>query len=468
MTLVATYNEPEARVELVTTGLLTAGATLFTIQRGPTSSGPWTDVRSVVNQVVTTDSAETWYDYEYTPGPDVTNYYRVISRAKAEFVSAGTVAQAYTGGPSTLSPGLPAGLASGDVMVLTTVQGLDCNNDDGIWPPVISGWTLVNSSRNGGIGQAFFIRQATSSEVAPTFNRVVNSGLNSVQSAQIAAFRYVRPVVLANRILDTFQPGGNTFEWPALPSLENNSVFIGMGFSLDPWTSVTPTTNWTQVDDAVSTDRTSGGCTMASSIFWQYLVEGASADIPSGLQASITGGTHTFKATALMSLSYDPTDAPVTLIFTDDVDTPLSVVWLKDPLRPPRNVVVQVASPTQIRLAARSGLFDIKGRAEPIEISEIRRSASWTQRWVFSTFDELDALLELFAPGRTLLLHVPARGDIPDCPPWPRNLPGGYIYVGDVAQETAPDDPIPGTMTAPVQIVAAPDPSLDYLEVPVP
>lgn len=468
MTLVATYDQPNARVALVTTGLLTAGATIFSIQRAPTNSGPWTDIRGAADQVATTNSAQTWYDYEYDPGPDVTNYYRVISKTKAAFVAAGTVSQAYTGGPSTLTPGLPAGLATGDVMLMTVTQSVDCNNDDGVWPPVISGWTLVSTSPSSTMATALFMRVATASESAPTFNRVVNSGLLSVESAQIAAFRYVRPVVLNNAWRNTGQPASTTqVGFPALTALENHSMYVAIGLSADVWTSVAATASWTLISATASTDRTVSACTSASSIAWQYQSQSGAANISAGVMA-ITGGSHSLKNGATLALSYDPTNAPTSVLFSDDVDTPLDEVWLKDPLRPPRNMVVQVASPSQMKFVARSGLFDVKGRAEPIEISEIRRAMSWTQRWAFTTFDELDGLVELFAPGRTLLLHVPARGDLPDCPPWPRNLPGGYIYVGDVTEETGPDVAIPGTMTAPVQIVAAPDPGLDFLEDPVP
>lgn len=471
MTLVATYNEPEARVELVTTGLLTAGATIFSVQRAPTPSGPWTGVRGAVEQIATTNSAETWYDYEYDPGPDVTNYYQVVSKAPAEFVSVGTSSQPYTLGTPTYAPGLPAGRQVGDVMIMLVAQSLACASAPS-WTFGVPGWTLVFSSVPvSGLAYKMFIREVDGTETTPSFDMPPIAGGGVVGAAQIALFRYVRPTVLARATRGVSDQPASTSQigFPELGSLENFSMFVASGISADPWTSVAPPVGWTQIDDAVSTDRTQSACTTTMSLAWQYLVQGASATVPAGVM-TVTGGSHaaSSKVGYTFSLPYDPTNATTSTLFTDDVDTPLSVVWLKDPLRPPRNVVVQVASPTQIRLAARSGLFDIKGRADPVEISEIRRSASWTQRWVFTTFAELDALLELFAPGRTLLLHVPARGDIPDCPPWPRNLPGGFIYVGDVAQETAPDDPIPGTMTAPVQIVAAPDAGLDYLEDPIP
>lgn len=466
MTLVATYNQAEARVELVTTGLLTAGAIVFSIQRAPSPSGPWTNVRGVVDKQATTNSAQTWYDYEYSPGPDVTNYYQVISKTGPLVVGFGTPSSAGPANPVNLSAGWHASTAVGDVLVAEFVgTGVNASS----WPPAISGsgWTLISSVvDNGGVNPstAVWMKQVQSGDSGPTTVSHSYTG-NGYAQLQVITLRNVNPVVTGlNQISFDNQATSTTqirYGLLFTPPDDHSLILVaGASSGTTGWTSVAASAGFTIIDD--------NGASRASTV-WQYQVQTTAAAVPAGIM-TITGGSHgqNMKIAFSMSIQYNPDSSAVTTLFTDDVDTPLTEVWLKDPLRPPRNIAIQVASPTQIRLAARSGLFDIKGRAEPIEISEIRRASSWTQRWVFTTFAELDALLELFASGRTLLLHVPARGDIPDCPPWPRNLPGGYIYVGDVAQETAPDEPIPGTMTAPVQIVAAPDPGQGYLESPVP
>lgn len=469
MTLVATYDQPNARVTLVTTGLITAGATIYSIQRGPTASGPWTTVRGASNILATTNSAETYYDYEYVAGPGVTNFYRVISRARATFIGVGSAISGTNADPLSLSPTWHASTAAGDLLVLTLTGNFTAPDN---WPPAPSGtgWTLVfaanfdGGTAQDGLKRAVWIKKVMPGEVGPTSLSMTFFGMVGLGDgqAQIATFRNVRPVVLLGGVGGSQPASTSLVRFPNVSVSENFATVIAEVNSGNAtgWTSVAASSGFTMMS--------SPGATRAS-LAWQYQVQGLATNVASA-DLTITGGSHaqSVKAGSTIVLSWDADNAAVTVLFTDNEATPLDVVWLKDPLRPPRNRIVQVASPTSMVFAARSGLFDIKGRADPIEVSEIRRAESWTQRWVFTTFDELDDLIDLFAPGRTLYLQVPARGTVPDCPPWPRNLPGGYIYTGDLSQQTAPDDPIPGTLTAPVQIVAAPDPGLDYLENPVP
>jgi hypothetical protein len=454
VSLAATYDQANAVVELTVDGLQTASAAIASIERS-TDGATWTGVRGAVDFVVTGDTAEVYLDYEYTAGPGVTNFYRVVGRDQAQFIGVGTASDD-DGASFTISPSLPVGVQAGDLMVLFVevynTSGSTINENP-------SGWTLVGRSP-GYLGNddfpvktSIYMRVAVAGDIAPTIEINQTGGAQSHNAiAQIAAFRNVRPVSLgAARSSEAEQPASTTqIRFPALDVVENFALVIAFAASGVEWTSVAAPSPFTIIDDPI-------GASSTSAIAWAYDVRGDAGVVPSDV-FTLTGGSHpeTTKRGWTAAFSYDSINAPSSVLFTDDVDTPLDVVWLKDPLRPARNMIVEVASPTQIRHASRSGLFDIKGRAEPIEVSEIRRARAWTQRWVFQTFDELDAMLELFASGRTLLLHVPARGTLPDCPPWPRSLPGGYIAVGEVSEETAPDAPLPGTLTAPVQIVAAP------------
>lgn len=455
MSLSATYDQTNAVVELTVDGLATAGAAIASIERS-TDGVTWTGVRGAINLPVTGDGPDVYLDYEFTPGPGVTNYYRVVEQDGPEFVAVGTV-DSDEGNGVTLTPGLPVGTQVGDILVMF-VGVSTIVNAHGINDP--SGWVLVGKSP-GFLGTddlpmrtAIYAKVAQAGESTPsvTINGTIASSCAGI--AQVAAFRNVRLVLLgATEAQEADQPASTTqVEFPALAVVEDFALALAFGASAVVWTSAAAPSPFTLIDDPVV-----NGSNNDASIAWAYDVRAVAGTVASDV-FTITGGTHDpdDKRGWTAAFSYDATNVPVSTLFTDDVDTPLEEIWLKDPLRPARNMVVEVASPTGIRHAARSALFDIKGRAEPIEVSEIRRSRSWTQRWVFHTFDELDALLELFSTGRTLLLQVPARGTLPNCPPWPRSLPGGYIHVGDVAEETAPDQSLPGTLTAPVQIVAAP------------
>jgi hypothetical protein len=461
MTLVVTYDEPDARTVLVTTGLVTAGAAIFSIQRGPTSSGPWTGVRGAVNVNVTTDAAQTWYDYEYDAGPNVINYYRVLGQEGPRFIGYGTPGTDATD-PYTLTMGWHASTLPGDVLVMALAGATSADPLGFVIPG--GGWSYAGGNYfANGAAVEIFIKQVVVGDAGPTvFTLTCGTPIEFI--GQIATFRNVRPVVLGtgNR---QGPAATNLIGYAALPApAENHAMVIILGGARDTsWSSAAPPAGFIIIDDPTFFSA------LGANLVWAYQVQGLSAALVSGSFTAASGSYSTTEKTgASMMLAYDAVTAASTELFTGSVATPLSVVWLKDPLAPPRNMIVQVGSPTQIRDAARSGLFDIKDRAEPVEISEIRRARNWTQRWIFTTFPELDALLTLFAPGRTLLLHVPARGTVPVCEPWPRNLPGGFIYVGDISEEPAPDAAIPGVLVAPVQVVAAPVPELDYVEVPVP
>jgi hypothetical protein len=466
MSLTATYDQANARVELVTNGLVTAGTTIFSIQRGPTALGPWTGVRGAVNQTVTVDTDQTWYDYEYEAGPGTTNYYRVIAQDGPELVGYGSVgSDAAT--PVDLTMTWHASTQPGDVLVLATVGSISSSG-----PTIFydlhgqNGWIFASAwAASNGVAVWFFVKEVVAGDTYSTTLTYSSTPGDMEFVGQIATFRNVNPNVL-NSGRYTDQPATtNLVRYAPLPAPdENHSLVVVFGGAEGAvWSSASPPAGFTIIDDPTFFSA------LGASLAWAYQIQGSASALSSGDFTAASGSySETQKLGASLMLSYDPTNATSSELFADDVDTPLTEVWLKDPLRPPRNTVVEVASPSQIRMASRSGLFDIKDRADPIEISDIRRSKSWTQRWVYRTFTELDSLVELFASGRTLFLHVPARGSLPDCPPWPRNLPGGYISVGDLSQEEAPDVPIPGTLTAPVQEVAAPSPELGYLEEPTP
>jgi hypothetical protein len=454
MSLSATYDQTNAVVELTVDGLATAGAAIATIERSD-DNATWTPVRGAVSFPVTGDGPDVYLDYEFTPGPGVTNYYRVVEQDGPEFIAVGTADSEQANG-MTLTPGLPVGTQPDDILVLyvgvSTPTGAHGINDP-------AGWTLLGKSP-GYLGSddlpmrtAIYAKVAVAGESTPsvTISGAIASSCAGI--AQVAAFRNLRPVMLgANEAQEGDQPASTTqVEFPALAVVEDFALALAFGASAVAWTSAAAPSPFTLIDDPLINNSDD------ASLAWAYDVRAAAGTVASDV-FTITGGSHpaSSKRGWTVALSYDSTNAPTSVLFTDDVDTPLDEVWLKDPLRPARNMVVEVASPVGVRHASRSALFDIKGRAEPIEVSEIRRTRAWTQRWIVRTFTELDGLLELFAPGRTLLLQVPARGTVPECPPWPRNLPGGYISVGDVAEETAVDAALPATLTAPVQIVAAP------------
>ncbi|MET9480945.1 hypothetical protein [Streptomyces sp. NPDC006638] len=99
-------------------------------------------------------------------------------------------------------------------------------------------------------------------------------------------------------------------------------------------------------------------------------------------------------------------------------------VWLKDPGLPARSVraVVSTPLPTWTR-AARQGVRQVRGRARPVVISDVRSSRTGSLTLVTETDADVDALWWVLDPGGPLLLQWP--------PGWgERDM---YVSVGDVS-----------------------------------
>lgn len=469
MSLMLDYDQDNARVEITVDGLQTAGAVLFTIERS-TDQVNWTRVRGAINQPVIDDDPILFFDYEYTPGPGVTNFYRVVGQDAAEFVGVGAathVNQAGSLGVQTFT--LPAGIQEGDLLIAWIAARRTAIVGDGVvgqapfspsWQSL--GWSfahvnVISRSDPAGPGSqicASFMKIAGPSESNP---QVVVAG--SPVSCQIAAFRNVQAEFLNARVnagADNSNAQNISVEPLSIP--DDHALVMAFGVKQDDWTSVTPPSGFTEIDESSTTLGEDQGLT------WSYQIQTQAQNIPAG-QFTVTGGSTANSVGLISAFPYDPGASSSTVLFSDSVATPLEVAWLKNPLRPPRNTIVKLGRPTQLRRAARSGLFDIKGRADPIEVTEIRRSIAWVQPFVADSFGESDGLLDLFEPGETLLLHVPGRDDSPGCPP-SQDLPGGYIHVGEVVEERSPDKSLPRAFTAPVQKVAGPRPELNYIEPP--
>src|SRR5690606_12524915 len=181
-------------------------STLFTIERS-TDQVNWTRVRGAINQQVIDDDPIQFYDYEYTPGPGVTNFYRVVGQDAAKFVGVGTathVNQAGSLGVQTFN--LPAGIQEGDLLIAWIAARRTAIVGDGVvgqasfspsWQ--ILGWSLasvnvISMSDPSGPGSqtcALFMKIAGPSESNP---QVMVAG--SPVSCQIAAFRNVQAEVL--------------------------------------------------------------------------------------------------------------------------------------------------------------------------------------------------------------------------------------------------------------------------------
>lgn len=121
--------------------------------------------------------------------------------------------------------------------------------------------------------------------------------------------------------------------------------------------------------------------------------------------------------------SYDAADvlqSTQTGTFTATLDT----VWFKFLARPYLNRTVTVNDWSDVERSSRNGLFAVVGRADPVAITDVHSSRSFTLSVLADTLDEADQLDFALSSGLVVLLHTPA-----DC-----GVPTMYAAIGDYAQ----------------------------------
>lgn len=138
----------------------------------------------------------------------------------------------------------------------------------------------------------------------------------------------------------------------------------------------------------------------------------------------------------------------------------LDAVWLKCPTHPYLNRAVDVLTFSPVARPARSALFEVIGRPEPIAVTAPRGAPAWDLRLAADDLrTDPDADPDVWAAwvtaalslGEVMLLHVPAA--------WP--VPAGYVHIGDAQTGfLAGHAASPGYVDLPCQAVAAPVPDI--------
>lgn len=127
-----------------------------------------------------------------------------------------------------------------------------------------------------------------------------------------------------------------------------------------------------------------------------------------------------------------------------------SGVWFKSITRPFLNRAVEVVGHGDIRRAGRNGVFEVKGRSDPIAVTDVRSSRRWTLTVMAQTVVDADALELVLASGDPLYVQTDGT----------RDIPGGYVVVDEMERSRY------GTVSArryfdlPMRNVAAPGPDV--------
>lgn len=215
------------------------------------------------------------------------------------YVAAGSAALANN---ASVTPGLPAGWASGDLLVMLAGTRTGTVNTP-------SGWTSLSASG----GMAVLGRIARSADTAPTVTFTGGSA-NSDTMARIAAFRgtdqNIATVVHASAVQGN--ASAQNISTPALTITADGCAVIRAAYKRDDWTNISTPSGYTMIG-ASATDMVSTAGDDAGE-FWCYKIETTASSLSSGSHTVTGGASATSVAVALALRPYQaPTSASFTL-----------------------------------------------------------------------------------------------------------------------------------------------------------
>jgi hypothetical protein len=424
VTLNVTYDDTEAlgRVQLTFSGY--ASVADYALVERSLDLVTWETVRGG-ETVPLSGGAGHIDDYEYAAG--VLNHYRVtaVDTSLPTFVSAGTGA---TGNNASVSPGLPAGVADGNLMVLSA----SIRNSATGTVNTPAGWSLMTSYGNVSV----FGRYRVTGDTAPTVT-FAGGAAGDDTIARIVAFTNadIVPLVVSPQLnasaQDIATPATTT------PDTGRPTIATFVGWKQDDWTSIGPRGSFTHAWDTVATAGNDAGMT------YDYRIEASGSLVWPTASAAVTGGAAAISRAIMMVLG--------SRSFTNQETGSITPVMLshrlKNPSRPSLNVKIEVVSRSPITRRARTGTFDVLNRTLPVAVTDVQSSQEFTiELDVFGTSSAADMDKRL-ASGEPLFLQARTPTG---------HLPTMYFVCKDVEQrqDVVGSDSI--TFTVPMTEVAKP------------
>lgn len=204
---------------------------------------------------------------------------------------------------SAPTPGLPAGLAAGDVMVCVFFSK---EVTDGT-VSISAGWDQIINDRTSGGLLAAWRRAWQSGDAAPTFTLGGHATGNSGDSAiaQIAAFTGIDTTSIVD-VVGTISTNASQANIGAISgiSLGARDVVIVVGGKCDDWTSVATLSGdgltWNELGEP---DTTSGA---DAGLVWNYAIAGSSGVTVTSKTFTVTGGANNVGKGVMFSLNFDP------------------------------------------------------------------------------------------------------------------------------------------------------------------
>lgn len=394
MTVTLTYDSTLARVRIAATGL--AAADVASVERS-TDGVRWTTVRGASAVPVAAGVlGRTVDDYEFPS--DVLTTYRVrgIESGAITFVAAGT---AGAGNNASVTPGLPAGLIEGDLLVaFATIR----NSGTGtVNTP--AGWTTAKDNGN----TRMMTRRYVAGDVAPTIT-FTGGVANADTLSRIAAFRRAD----ASPAASTAQLNGSAqnIAYGALTPTADGYAIIAAAWRQDDWTSVATLAGWTEISEQTST--TGDDASQA----WDYLIQTTATAIPSG-SFVVTGGLAAISRSMVVAFPHAEYLNSQTATITPALDG----IWLKSIAKPFLNRRVTVTDWSAPTRPARGGVFEVVGRSAPTAVNDVRGSKRFVLTVMTTDRADEDNLDIVLSPNDIMLIHTAATCAVP----------GGYVTIGD-------------------------------------
>lgn len=388
MTVAATYDDTEelGRVRLTLSGY-SSYADFAKIERSIDGVN-WTTVRGG-SAVPLLSGAATLDDYEFRP--NLLNTYRVSTwdTATPSLIAQGTGASAVN---ASVTPGLPAGLQKGDLMVLHAA----IRNSGTGTVNVPAGWTVVTNTGN----MLLAVRSWVSGDTAPTvtFN---NGAANEDTTAYIFGIRNVDPTPyqIATPLLNgSFQ----NVDTPAI-TYPANSFFIRYAWKQDDYTTFdfSPLGNAGGVSTVTGNDSSifAGGIARPTAGTWPL----QNIPVTGGAAAISRAGAASFVQRAVLDQD------------TTTITPTVTRYRIKNPQRPSLNRYIEpLPLDTPISRTSRTGAFAVQGRNLPVIVSDVMNSRSFTLKIDSSGYAQTWALDQVFVTGEPLYLEVPiTSGQLP-------------------------------------------------------
>ena len=121
-------------------------------------------------------------------------------------------------------------------------------------------------------------------------------------------------------------------------------------------------------------------------------------------------------------------------------------VWLKFITHPALNQRLTFMGRTEVTRSARTAVFDVRGRSDPVVVSDVHSSRRMTIRCKAETPDEAATLDHALSQGLPCYLQVPET----------INTPSMYALIGDYQHEAPAIKSMRSVFTIPLVEVAAP------------